>query len=113
MSKRAYTISFLADSDTGLYSWFDERCIRIAQGKPLSHCWRNYGLSSAVFFDWLLESPHRAVQVANALSVAQVARWEKAAAERRANRAAWAEVRQMKIEEAKSPAEPRDERCMV
>lgn len=84
------------DENERFDDWLTRCCTKIANGAPPSICWRNYLLRRSTFFDWLLLSPHRAAQVANALSIAQVRLWEKQAATRNANRTVSAEIRREK-----------------
>ncbi|MFM9979364.1 MAG: hypothetical protein ACKVP9_00500 [Burkholderiales bacterium] len=99
-SRRAFTLSYLAENEP--YGWLVERCNAIAQGKPLSHCWNDYMLSSNAFMDWVLQSPLRAIQVANALALAQIGRGEQAANAKRLNDEAESAFRRRAAERAQS-----------
>lgn len=96
-SRRESELRYMDDNEQ-FDDWLNRCCAKIAKGAPLSICWKNYILRRSTFIDWLMLSPHRAVQVANALSVAQVARWEKAAATRKRNRANWEEFGRQKAD---------------
>lgn len=98
-SRRAFTLSYLADNEP--HGWLVERCNAIAHGRPLSHCWKGYMLSGNAFMEWVMQSPTRAIQVANALALAQIGRWEKASKAKRANEEAEREFKRLQAERTK------------